>query len=303
MNLFFPGEWEVLIINEKIELNKNFSLSNTNYYKLKNRIGYYYADPFIYIKNGHFFLLCEEFSYYKNKGIISEFKLDQSKSYIPFNRITIEESYHLSFPFVFDFRGSNYLVPESSEKSVISAYFLNEQIFNSKELIFDDINAVDSVLFIKGDNIYLFTSLPGDFGVDGRGRIVVYVTKANDFPTTNWSKVPLLSLPLGRSAGNIISCNGKLFRLSQVSNNSYGEKIAVSEIEYLEADGFKEIFLYELNPNNYGGTHMHTFNICKDITVIDRKKISFFGILRTQYGRLIQRSFKLKKYFYTKLSN
>ena len=293
-DIFLPGEWEIIVVKKELELSPNMSIMNDPFIKLSSRFGYYYADPFIYKSNNKLYLICEEFSYFKNKGSIVLFEIDLGANRILPKRLFLEENYHLSFPYIFTINNVNYLIPESSENGTINSYKIDGIFTAKKSLICDNINGVDTVLYKSGSNIFLFTTLPGDIGVDLRGQTQVFVSKCDEFPGVLWSKVPLLSDTLGRGAGNLISQNGLLYRLSQISLRSYGEKIAVSQIEYLSSDGFKENFLFDLNPKNFGGSHIHTLNIYSNISVFDRKRVSFLGVLRTNYGRLLLRARILK---------
>ena len=84
----------------------------------KNR---FYADPFLFEKNGRHFLFFEDYSYSSRKGVISCLELnDEHGSDQPVT--VLERRYHLSYPFVFECDGEIYMLPETGENNCVELY-------------------------------------------------------------------------------------------------------------------------------------------------------------------------------------
>ena len=88
---------------------------------MKDNSTSYYADPFVYARDGVTAVFCEEFRYRGDKGVISVFTLD-SKGRASAPKIIIERPHHLSYPFLFEHDGALWMMPESSGAGVLEVY-------------------------------------------------------------------------------------------------------------------------------------------------------------------------------------
>ena len=108
---------------------------------LKNPRNCFLADPFIIEENNENFIFVEEYNFKFNKGIISVYKVSKEKS----ERIgvAIEEDFHLSFPFIFKYENSYFMVPETKAKGEIRLYECEDfpLKWKFKKTIFSSINA------------------------------------------------------------------------------------------------------------------------------------------------------------------
>lgn len=120
---------------------------------------YWYADPFIYEKNDITYIFFEAYDLVKLRGKEGYCILLEDGSCTE-PKIIIDESYHLSFPYIFDFNGAIYMMPEMCEDYSIKIY--KSISFPDKwaiaEVILPDIFACDSVFVEKFGKRYLLTS-------------------------------------------------------------------------------------------------------------------------------------------------
>ena len=88
----------------------------------------------------------EDFFFNDNKGRISVIRIDKDK--YEFLDVILEESFHLSFPFVFKEGESIYMIPESHENHDIRLYKCLDFPYNWKleKILMSDINAADTML-------------------------------------------------------------------------------------------------------------------------------------------------------------
>src|SRR6056300_268043 len=95
----------------------------TDYVSIDSPIGTYYADPFVYKHNDLNYLFFEEYDY--QKGVISYSIINDDLTITPPTKI-IEESFHLSFPNVFEDNGKIYMIPETGDSGKIILYEAKE---------------------------------------------------------------------------------------------------------------------------------------------------------------------------------
>ena len=74
----------------------------------------FYADPFVFERGGRSYLFFEEFPFATRKGIISCIEFDE-QGFIGSPSVVLEATHHLSYPFVFDWEGQLYMLPESHD--------------------------------------------------------------------------------------------------------------------------------------------------------------------------------------------
>ena len=87
-------------------------------YKPKNK-RYWIADPFLFDYGKNTFLFYEVYDRIKRKGLIG-YSIIDSEGIITEPQIVLEEKHHLSFPYVFEYKGGIYMMPESADDLSIS---------------------------------------------------------------------------------------------------------------------------------------------------------------------------------------
>lgn len=81
----------------------------------------FYADPFVFERDGRHYLFVEEFPYATGRGVISVAELGGDGMFgIP--RLVLEERHHLSYPQVFAHDGEIFMIPESGSAREVVLY-------------------------------------------------------------------------------------------------------------------------------------------------------------------------------------
>ncbi|MEQ1718517.1 MAG: hypothetical protein ABL907_21455, partial [Hyphomicrobium sp.] len=81
----------------------------------------FYADPFVVQHLGASYMFCEEFPFATGKGMISVLSRQANGAWsaaVP----VIEELYHLSYPFIFEYDDKIWMIPESGENRTVDLY-------------------------------------------------------------------------------------------------------------------------------------------------------------------------------------
>ncbi len=281
---------EIIQINDfkiffyNLNLIKIIFIRKLSLYKLNWKIGFYennelklleqprksfWADPFIIEKEGLLYLFFEELI--KNIGKISCVILNKKLEIIE-HKIILDKNYHLSFPNVFLFEDSYFMIPETSQNNNLQLYKCISFPFEWKfEMnLIQNIKLIDSVWIFHNNIYWIFANKIEDFEHDNNERLYIYYSEK--LLSNNWishCQNPVITdFKTARNAGNIFIENNKMFRPSQNCTNGYGNNVVINEITELSIlnyceKKFDEVFASK----NYEGTH--TFNKTKNYQVAD----------------------------------
>lgn len=269
--------WEVAYKKTKFNENKMDQFNviiNTN----KDR---FIADPFLFEKDKNTYLFVEDFSFKKNKGAISCYKLNDKPPV--FLGKVLEEEFHLSFPFIFKFDDKIYLCPETFQKNEIRLYQSIDfpKKWEFKMTLIKNINAVDTLIFFKNDIWWLITSTTHTEDEDYSEMRIYY---SLDGPlTNNWiphKSNPIYVDPAKARNGGILFEKQKVYRVNQINGfNFYGNKFEINEIVSISKDQFTEKLISKVKPNFFKkaiGTH-HLNNNSEFVTFDFCRKKYFFN--------------------------
>lgn len=230
----------------------------------------YQADPFLFVKGDELFLFYE-LQHWDDPGYIVMIKTHDLHTWSE-PTIVLKEPFHLSFPFVFEDRGSIYMIPESQEDDSVRLYRANNDLTSftyvrtllKKERSSDIIYSYnDSHVFLKNDKYYLFTSYQKDW-MYYQELYVADNLLGGDFVKHPQSPI-CVSNEFGRNGGSIIDYHGKLLRVTQDCHKDYGDNILLMEITRLDENHYEEhLFMHNVFPcNNIFVDGGHQLNIAQ----------------------------------------
>jgi len=239
---------------------------------IKNFNHCYLADPFIIRANEKNYCFAEEYNFDTLKGSIVAYEL-KDKSSIRIGKI-IDESFHMSFPYLFKFQEKIFMIPETSENNDIRIYESLEfpHQWKLNQVLMSDVFAVDSMIFQHKEKWWLFTNINPEGGSEACSEL--YIFSSNNPLSKNWK--PHLLNPVivdSNSArnGGILYKNNKVFRVSQKQNfGRYGAEFSINEILKLTENDFIERRIKQVKPNFISnGLATHHCHSNSDITVFD----------------------------------
>jgi hypothetical protein len=277
--LLWTEQWFLLV-----NLDNGSSKSFDKYLPIIPPSDRFWADPHIIMKNSIYYVFVEEYFYQKRKGCISVIEMDGSgnlKKSVP----VLENTYHLSYPFVFTDENKYYMVPESSENKTIDLYECVEFPWEWRFVmhLMNNVVAVDTTLFYYSNLWWLFTAMPDI--TESLPAVKLYLFYSDILLTENWiahPKNPIISeIDSARPAGKIFTRDEKLFRPSQDGSRTYGYSININEINNLSKNDYMEKNITSIRPDwdkSIKGTH--TFSHEGQLTVLDgyRNIARFFKI-------------------------
>lgn len=245
--------------------------------------GYWAADPFVYQKDGNVDIFFELFDINKRKAFLGHKRLNKREKKID---IIYEFEGHTSYPCIFDFEGTLYIIPETKadEQLVLLECVDYPDKWIKKSVLMSKTNTVDSTpvklsgkykIFLYEENtlnIKVSTLSLGELDIKN-GKV------CNVVPIINYSK------SIGRPAGNIIVDNDKMFRVTQLGIKHYGEGLSFLEFKY-DNGLFVEQEVTQLLPEQIVVDSdekikgVHTFNRCGNIEIIDILTVGHFSLVR-----------------------
>ncbi|MDA7576527.1 formyltransferase family protein [Candidatus Pelagibacter sp.] len=218
---------------------------------LKNKSKKFLADPFLFKKNNQIFCFAEEYDFKTKKGHIVCMKYEDYISQD--KKIIISEKFHLSFPYIFDYAGNTYMVPDTSEISEIRLYKCTSFPYKWKfhKTLLKNIKAADSMIFKKNKIWWLFTNIDRSSSGDFTHDFSIFYSK-NGPLSSKWHIHPFNPIKinsLNSRNGGLISDKNKLFRISQKQGfDNYGEEINFHLIKSLTPKKYIE---KKTNNNQY----------------------------------------------------
>ncbi len=249
----------------------NLNYRNANY--IENPKNKFLADPFIITKNNKNFCFLESYDYLSEKGSIDVYELTQSTS--KHLGTAIEESFHLSFPYLLETEDGIYLIPESSQNRDIRIYKSIEfpMKWKLEKVIMEDIDASDTIVFYRDSLWWLLTNVD-DLGL-GDHNYQLNIFYSDNLFSNNWKPHKLnpviLDPSFGRNGG-LLKKGEDFYRVAQKYgfNQKYGDGISIRKILELTKDSYieEEIASYEnfYSENILGSHHLSSNNL---FTVFD----------------------------------
>ncbi|MBN1423841.1 hypothetical protein JXA88_04725 [Candidatus Fermentibacteria bacterium] len=233
----------------------------------------FWADPHVIHRDGNYYIFFEEFLYGRGKGHVSVMVMDEHGAYGDPVRV-LERPYHLSYPFVFEWRGQYYMIPESMENGTIEAYrcvqFPREWEFCAN--LMTGVEAVDATLLHHGARWWLFANMKENRGASIEDELFLF---SADTPLSEeWTPHPqnpiVSDVRRARPAGRIFLYDGQLYRPSQDGSMGYGYGIRMNKIVRLDEEEYEEREVDMIEPRwNPRIVGVHTFAHADRLSMID----------------------------------
>ncbi len=265
---FRPDRWELLF-----DTGPTAAKSLSSFNEISPPADRFWADPHIIYKDPNYYIFVEEYLYRSRRGHISVIEMDQQGKCgqsIP----VLKENYHLSFPFVFDWMGRYYMIPESSENNTIDLYECLEfpRQWRHKLTLMKNVFAVDTVVIQAEGKWWLFTAIAEQQAA--APQVELFLFSSGELFTDQWHPHPMnpiiSDVKKARAAGAVFIKDGRLFRPSQYGSSSYGHGFDLNEIIRLSETEYREQTVTVVRPeSNPGIKATHTYAIQGNLTVVD----------------------------------
>lgn len=288
-------EYEYCLVYNSVHAN-----GNSRKRILKPNFREWYADPIPFFWNEKQFVFVEIFDKFKEKGCIGVCDYTSDGILHRPHRI-IEENFHMSFPNVFTYKKTNYLIPECSETNQIRIYKMGQDITQWEcAHVFENMGTiVDIAIWMENELIMLLGSR---INPENRhqSRLVLYRLEKLGTQSVRINKEweeEEYSYDT-RNGGNFIKRNEECIRVVQHSTkNIYGKFITLKQVEKLDSKGINEKYIQKMDIINqkiplpqflYRMWGIHTYGISENIEIIDVlcQRFSLGGIFVKVYRRI-----------------
>lgn len=202
------------------------------------------ADPFLFVKDDTLYLFYEDKKMYRN-GVISMISTKDLATWTE-PLVVLQETCHLSYPWVFEENGQVYMIPETCGLKEIRLYRANDELTDfkyTKTILRDDTDREDGLSFSdtsilkKDDAFYLMTTV----NENKTNILKLYVSDNFDSSYIEHPNSPIVvGNKYGRNGGCLLEFDGKLLRVAQDCVNRYGDNVHLLEVKVLNKEKYKE---------------------------------------------------------------
>ena len=198
------------------------------------------ADPFLVHADDRWHLFFEVLNRRNGRGEIG-LATSSDLSAWRYERIVLAEPFHLSYPQVFEWQGTHYMVPEAHQTRTIRLYRADP--FPTRWTLVGTLMSgrafSDATLFRHGDRWWLFTETS-----EPRRHDTLRLYHAEDLSGA-WQEHPASPIVEGdpctaRPAGPVVTTDGGLVRFAQVCTPRYGVSVNAFEITTLTTTAYAE---------------------------------------------------------------
>ena len=269
--VFFSPHWKVGWRRlARSDLWDTQSLTGTRWNVLPNPRGRFLADPIAIARDGRTFLFVEDFFHDRQKGVISalEFGEQGAAAFLP---SVLEEPWHLSYPFVMEWAGEVWMIPESSANREAALYRADPfpGAWKKEAVLLRDLPALDTTIVRHEDRYWLFTTVENP----GHGSLDLHLFSAPGIlgPWRAHERNPVLrDARSARSAGKIVERGGRLWRPVQDCSRRYGAAVGLVEITVLNDRTYEQRVRSTIAPGReWPGRRLHTLSQAGGFEFID----------------------------------
>ena len=238
----------------------------------------FWADPFLWGREGRTYLFFEDYPYATGRGHISVLELDGEGLPLGESRPVLQPPWHLSYPYLFEYEGQLYMVPEQKAQRNVELYRCTEFPDHWERIAtwFPGTRMVDCSIFEHDGRWWLFSSIKGR---GYRYDETLFAFYADNPISGAWTPHPLNPLvrdyAKARSGGRILRDDqGRLLRPSQNCQRRYGDGLNISGITLLTTEHYAEQRLWHSTGAMAGGWRgLHHLDWHQGLIVMDALRV------------------------------
>lgn len=199
------------------------------------------ADPFLAKESSTWYLFFEVYNTNTEQGDIALATSKNTRKW-KYERVVLDEPFHLSYPYVFRWENEHYLIPESNEANSVRLYravdFPTQWAFLGS--LIEGKDFVDPSIIRFGDRWWIFVS-----SVSEPNHLQLYYA---DNLTGPWHEHPMSPIAtsdgnMTRPGGRVLAYDGRVYRYQQDLDQAWGHQIWAFEVTELTTTGFQERML------------------------------------------------------------
>ncbi len=185
----------------------------------------------------------------------------------------LEQNHHLSYPFVFEWDGEVFMIPETCGNRTVEAYRAVQfpHQWEKHKVLLSNVAAVDPTLLQHAGKFWLFVNMAATPGAPINDELFAFYSDSPFGPWQPHRQNPIVSdVCRARPAGRIFEQDGQLIRPSQDCSLRYGHKIKLNRIDVLTETQYKESEIGEIDPTwIHGNLATHCVAFDQNVRVMD----------------------------------
>lgn len=205
--------------------------------------GHFYADPFVHNHEGLPYIFFEDYAFADRRGRIAV-AVAREQGFEVLG-CALDLPYHLSFPYLFEYEGVLYMVPETCGVRAIQLWRCVDfpLRWELDRTLMQDVSAVDTIMFEHGGKWWMLTNI--DRTDNGDHNDELFAFHASSPLSTDWTPHalnPVVRDPSrARNGGLIRTESGGLERCAQYQGfGHYGKAMSLNPIVTLTPDSYLE---------------------------------------------------------------
>jgi hypothetical protein len=231
----------------------------------------FHADPILVHDGGRHHLFFEDADRRSGLGVIAWRPLDCDGAAGP-SQVVLEADHHLSYPFVFRWRDTWFMIPETSEKRTLELHRAVEfpLRWELEKVLFHDVIAADATVLEHRGRLWMFTAMSRGGAALGDELFLFHA----ETPLGDWIPHPcnpiVSDVRRARPAGPLFRSGDQLWRPGQDSAGDYGAALWLSRVEVLDEQRYRETPVRRIDPDWVpGGMCTHTYTRAGDLELLD----------------------------------
>jgi hypothetical protein len=197
------------------------------------------ADPLMLKVRGRWYMFFELINCETRKGEIGLATSDDGFRW-QYQQVVLAEPFHLSYPYVFEWNGDYYMIPESHQVKEVRLYQASRfpDKWDCVEVLLRGHSFCDSSIVRYREQWWLFT----ETGLHRFDTLRLFYSSSLTGPWCEHPKSPIVQRDphSARPAGRIIAHGDRLIRYAQDCFPSYGKRVRAFEITELTRSSYVE---------------------------------------------------------------
>ena len=234
----------------------------------------FWADPFVVRDSQSWYVFFEESIRGLRRAHLCGMRIDEhGPCELPFR--IMERDFHLSYPFVFTWQGTWWMVPETSRNQTVELWRADNfpRQWKLERVLLQGVSAVDATLHEHDGRWWMFCNL-AEPGASSNDELAIFHAPSPLGPWQPHRRNPIRSdVRNTRPAGRIFQRDGAWIRPAQNCAGRYGSSIVLQRMDRLDVDDYHETPIGEIVPNAaQGQTGVHTINAAAGLTIFDVRR-------------------------------
>lgn len=268
--LFYYRYWNIGIIEQSIKsvIGSTFDY-RVKWLQLAQPGTIWRGDPFGIVRDGALYIFFEEYDDKEGRGSISFIRIKDNHISSP--KRVLSPGFHISYPYVFENKGTVYCIPETSAIKEVSLY--RAERFPDKwvkvQTLLQGTKLVDPTIFQYDGYWWLFAGAFDSKGVCSELR--AWYAQELLGPWVPHTKNPIkVDTGSSRPGGTPFMFEGNLCRPSQDCSEVYGKRVVINKIDRLSPEEFAESEIRTIDPsaNTQFRDGFHTLSVVDEGTVL-----------------------------------